>query len=220
MACARWREDRVGGRGRAPLVRPGELPQGGRVRARGGGQYQDDTQHHGPHGRAVGFEPGALVDWALGPAPRGVRREVALSAPAGDGDRPAGATRHRRRLGGGVRRTGAAGSGRVEARCPNWRRHCRARDASIRCARTHGGASDVVTTLCWTRSRRLTPAHGNAWIRHLLSSFCLLAGLAVGLAPKERRYAERLAPTTWVPRFLSRSSDGTRNGNSAVRRRC
>ena len=48
--------------------------------------------------------------------------------------------------------------------------------------------------------------------------FLVLAGLADGLASKERRYARaRLAPTTWFPHFPPAPWRRGRNGNSAIR---
>ena len=55
-------------------------------------------------------------------------------------------------------------------------------------------------------------------LRHLTTVlFLVLAGLADGLAPKERRYAlARFAPTTWVPRFLSTPIGGARREFSCI----
>jgi hypothetical protein len=65
---------------------------------------------------------------------------------------------------------------------------------------------DVFVIELFAVARTLT-APGYTRMRHPTVLFLMLAGLADGLAPKERRYrpTARLAPTTWVPRFHSRT---------------
>src|SRR5581483_6492931 len=72
-----------------------------------------------------------------------------------------------------------------------------------------------------TASRsRSTPTNGNACLRHLTVLFLLLAGLADGLAPKERRYAGCDSPNYVGPPLpFARHLGGKRYGNSAVRTR-
>ena len=108
----------------------------------------------------------------------------------------------------------------------------RRRAARVRAAAPVSGArpaASAAAARCATprSARRPGTRHACAGIAVL---FRLLTGLADGLAPKERRYAQaRFAPTTWVPRFLSaapadakrtvREFSCTRSGMLAARRR-
>jgi hypothetical protein len=166
-----------------------------RVRACGRDKHQEHTHEHGPHRDSVGASPGALVRPFCGPAARAqlpIGQFAALRPTASDRHRAAAGRDWGTGLprGSGRRYVGrryvGRGSGRRYGRDPD-----RAGSATRR-SRARG-----FVKWCFARACR------GRCSCHCSLLFRKLAGLADGLAPKERRYGHvaRLAPTKWFPRF-------------------
>jgi hypothetical protein len=137
------------------------LDHGG-VGARRGGEHKDDAEQDRPHGDAIGVRSGALVNRAGRTA---ASRSLAdrWTVPIAD----LAPDRHRPALG----RDSLFGVRPRQSGCPA------AGDSPDR-----GHGPDRPFIHC------LIAARGNAGFWHLVVLFLGLAGLADGLAPKERRY--------------------------------
>src|ERR1700761_180193 len=154
------------------LVKVGARVQGRRVGAGGGGEYQHHAEQHRPHRRPVWPKAGALIA-PLRPSARGRPiRDIPLGSAATDGDRATLRPRVPRH--GGARFGSRPRRGWTGFGSRPWRE------------------SIVVDAACSHTllvAAAAFPGHSYDSSRHVIVLFLVLAGLADGLAPKERRYA-------------------------------